>query len=506
MRPQASPAVVPRYSPRVPTLTDLARRHTALDDHGLTRLQALVADWQLLADLSFADLLLWVPDRQSKGYVALAQIRPTTGPTAFQDDFVGRRLRRGERPLVDAAFEEGRVCREGDPEWRGDVPVREETIPVRHGQHVIAVVARQTNLASARTPSRLELAYLQSAADLAQMLAEGAFPLPDADAEPSPRVGDGLVRLDEEGTVGYASPNALSAYRRLGLTADLVGSKLGGLTAELAPTLRPVDESVEVALHGVWPRRVEVETNDVVVTLRVIPLVRDGQPIGALVLVRDVTELRGRERELITKDATIREIHHRVKNNLQTVAALLRLQARRLDVAGGRAALAEAVSRVAAIALVHETLSRTPDETVQFDDILDRIITMVAEVSSAGSSCRMSREGRSGSLPAEVATPLALALTEILQNAIEHGFPDEPGSVRVSVDRNETRLHVSVEDDGAGLPQGFDVDATGHLGLQIVRTLVLGELAGRLSIGPAPGRGTRVVVDVPLTPTGAPEA
>src|SRR5207248_11474166 len=98
---------------------------------------------------------------------------------------------------------------------------------------------------------------------------------------------------------------------------------------------------------------------------------------GALVLVRDVTELRHRERELITTDATIREIHHRVKNNLQTVAALLRLQARRMDSVQGREALNEAVRRVGSIAIVHETLSQNLDERVEFDDIADRVLAMV---------------------------------------------------------------------------------------------------------------------------------
>src|SRR5258708_12303859 len=86
-------------------------------------------------------------------------------------------------------------------------------------------------------------------------------------------------------------------------------------------------------------------------------------------MLRDVTELRHRERELITKDATIREIHHRVKNNLQTVAALLRLQARRLNAAEARAALEEAVRRGGSIAIVHETLSHAPDKAGDFDDI-----------------------------------------------------------------------------------------------------------------------------------------
>ncbi len=105
-----------------------------------------------------------------------------------------------------------------------------------------------------------------------------------------------------------------------------------------------------------------------------------------------MSELRRRERELITKDATIREIHHRVKNNLQTVAALLRLQARRMPDEAARAALEEAVRRVGTIALVHETLSQGFDETVDFDEIAVRGLQAVAEVAKA--STRSSRGRR----------------------------------------------------------------------------------------------------------------
>src|SRR5690242_20990788 len=106
--------------------------------------------------------------------------------------------------------------------------------------------------------------------------------------------------------------------------------------------------------------------------LRALPLQAPGGEAGALVLVRDVTEVRRRDRALMTKDATIREIHHRVKNNLQTVAALLRLQARRVDAPEAKLALQESVRRVASIALVHETLSMSSDEAVDFDSIVDR--------------------------------------------------------------------------------------------------------------------------------------
>ena len=500
----------------MPTLTDLARSYTRLSGSDLEWLHSLVSDWQLLADLSFADLILWVPVRAQggegdSGWVAVAQMRPTTGPTSFPDDVVGTRTGPDERALLDTARTERRIWRESDPDWATGVPVRAEAIPVTRDGQVIAVIERSTNLNSARTPSRLELTYLQGADDLARMVAEGTFPYAGQDASlvRSPRVGDGLLRLDSGGFVTYASPNAQSAYRRLGLAADLLGTELSIASAQLSKASKagePVDESLMLVARGRAPRETEIDSNGAVVQLRSIPLIVGGQRTGALILVRDVTELRRRERELLTKEATIREIHHRVKNNLQTVAALLRLQARRAQQPEARVALEEAVRRVGSIATVHETLSHAPEEIVDFDDIADRVAMMAGEVAAPEVRVTPKITGQFGMLPAAVATPLALVLTELLQNAFEHGFGGpayksasvEGGIIEVRAARAPEQLTVMVSDSGAGLPGDFDLESTTSLGLQIVRTLVVAELGGQLSITARAGGGTVAVVDLPI--------
>jgi two-component sensor histidine kinase len=461
-------------------------------------LHRLVGDWQLLADLSFADLVLFVPDVDAERFVVVAQMRPTTGPTAYQDDLVGTVVSGSDHPQLAIATSEGRICREGDPIWADGVPVREEALPVQVGGRIVAVVARATNLAAARTPSQLEIAYLRSANELAQMLAEGRWPYPGEPApEGGPRVGDGLIRLDAEGLVMFASPNALSAYRRLGHVGDLTGSSLAELTGVLAGRMAPpIGEPVAVVARGRAPGSGDVQVGDVVVQLRALPLRPGGDHIGALVLVHDVTELRRRERALLTKDATIREIHHRVKNNLQTVAALLRLQARRMAVPEAREALEESVRRVASIAVVHETLSGNLDEAMSFDEIADRVLAMVAEMTDTPVSVR--RVGSFGVLPAEVATPLAMALSELAHNAVEHGYaPGMAGQVEVVVQlASADRLNVQVVDDGRGLPPDFVMTDSDRLGLQIVRTLVESELGGELTVRRGPAGGTIAAIDV----------
>jgi two-component system, sensor histidine kinase PdtaS len=490
----------------VPSLPELAREHTELNADDMAWLGLLQADWQIIADLSFADLVLWLPDRGGEGFWAAAQMRPTTGPTAYVDDVVGSFVPQGRRPMLDQAYAGARLVREGDPEWRDDVPVRVETIPVPRGGRVMAVIARNTNLLGVRTPSRLELSYLQAAADLTAMIAAGDFPPTgqrSAHAD-SPRVGDGFVRVDERGRVTYASPNALSVYRRLGWSGDLDGRVLADVTREVVPPRRrPDEETLSAVLGGRVHRDTEVGDDQVSLIVRAIPLRAGGEHVGGLVLVRDVTDLRRRDRELLTKDATIREIHHRVKNNLQTVAALLRLQARRIGSGEARAALEEAVRRVGSIAIVHETLSQEVLDEVDFDEIADRLGAMVTDV-GAGPDGHLDRhvvcrKGSFGLLPNETATALAMVLTELLQNAVEHGYPDErPGTITVEPERLAGRLRVTVDDDGVGLPDGFDPEMSPNLGLSIVRTLVESELGGLLELRRGPVRGARAVVDVPL--------
>src|SRR2546427_912626 len=102
-------------------LSDLLAARTSLSDAQVDHVQRLVGEWQLLSDLSFADLLLWVPVAELE-FLCVAQVRPTTGPTAYQDDQVSRRARGPDAYPLAVAVGERRIFRESDPEWNGPVP------------------------------------------------------------------------------------------------------------------------------------------------------------------------------------------------------------------------------------------------------------------------------------------------------------------------------------------------------------------------------------------------
>ena len=472
------------------SIEDYVQGRSSLSPDQIHRLRELVADWQLLSDLSFADLILWVPLRKDfkswpTGYVAVAHIRPTTAATLFPLDVIGDEISYGARPHIDQALSGAEIIRDTQPEALGDHMVKEETIPVMVGDQVIGVISRHRDSDLMRQPSRLELNYREIAHNLYRMIAEGTFPYPDAGSlfDPAPRVGDGLIRLDVNGVISYASPNARSAFSRLGWVSEVEGHVLGDVAQSLA-RVRPDahEETIALGLTGKALKRVEIENVGGTIDFTVLPLIRSGDRIGAIVMLNNVTELRRRERELVTKDATIREIHHRVKNNLQTVSALLRLQARRIEDPGASAALNEAVRRIASIALVHETLSNSRDSSVAFDDVLDSLVTHALELSPRMNELRIDRTGSFGSLEPRIATPLALVITELIHNALEHGLAEEGLALGIHVSSSASELSVTISDDGVGFPEGFDIATSANLGLQIVRTLTENELRGTLSL------------------------
>ncbi len=488
------------------TLGDLLAEHTVLPGNAVDHLHAVVGEWQLLADLSFADYLMWV--RRDDGVlVCVAQVRPNTSPTVLLADAVGTINRADEMPVVTDAFTTGSIRRQNSAGQQDSFGLNVEAVPVRYKSDVVAVLTHQTALAD-RNASRLEIAYLDCAGDLLHMLSEGTFPnVGDlAMSRSSPRVGDGFIRLDESGVVVFASPNAISAYHRMGLAAELEGHNLVTVTR---PLISDPFEAQELANHvrdslgGGSSMRMEVDAGGAAILLRTLPLVVHGEAVGAAVLIRDVTEVKRRDRALLSKDATIREIHHRVKNNLQTVAALLRLQARRTNNAEGREALIESVRRVSSIALVHDALSMSVDEEVNLDEVVDRILPIMNDVAAPESMetrIRIHRVGDLGVLDADRATALIMVITELVQNAIEHAFDasTRQGCVTIRAERSARWLDVVVHDDGRGLPEGFSLEKSDRLGLQIVRTLVSAELDGSLGMHEVPAGGTDVVLRVPL--------
>ena len=491
------------------TLAELTRQHTTLTRDEIDHLQRLIGDWGILADFCFADLILYT--RSTDGsWLIVAQVRPATGPTLYSRDYVGVAASRQESVILDEAMANNAMA-------GGEVNGEPETtqvlaIPVPFEGKTIAVLTREWSSRTSRQPGELERTYLSIFDRFATMIAEGTFPYErrKGTITAAPRVGDGVTLLDPDARVQYASPNAISNLHRVGINANVLGMRL----AELGFNDTPVRASFERA----EPVIEEFEqTSDVTMLTYSIPLLAAGKVTGGVLLMRDVSELRRRDRLLLSKDATIREIHHRVKNNLQTISSLLRLQARRLNSGEAKAAVNESVRRIRTIALVHETLSREAGDDVAFTEIVRPLLRLVEEgLQSPDRPVRFRVSGDGGKLPAIIATPLSVVLTELLQNAVDHGFPEGGGggTVNVHLANDGIALEITVTDDGVGVAPGFSLESATGLGLVIVRTLVTTELAGTIEMSPAlpadidlaglttplHGTGTVVRLRVPVDP------
>jgi two-component system, sensor histidine kinase PdtaS len=489
----------------VATLAELASLRTDLDEAVVSHLLRLTASWSLLADLCFSDMLLMTrvasDEARDGNFVVLGQIRPNNRSTILNEDLIGTTQRASVWPLVNLAYDGGtRVI--GDMKLESvDEPVPLWGIPVRFAGQVVAVLVRIQG--PLRGPASLyEQAYLSIFERLATMVSAGDFPFREDDvAGPGlPRVGDGIILIDGDARVEFATPNASNALHRLGIYASSEGRTL----RELGVRARVVERALEYAIPSVE----EIERGqDVAILFHCVPLVEKGESTGVLTLLRDVSDLRQLNRMVLNKEQAIREVHHRVKNNLQTISSLLRLQARRSEEAETIQALQEAERRVRSIAVVHEVLSREPGEEVDFNEIVGPLVTLVEDSVLALHPVEIVVNGDLGELATDVATPLAVAIAELLTNAVEHAFinfggdhNEDVGIVTLNLRQEDGMAIADIRDNGRGLDENFSLEVPTSLGLSIVRDLVRNQLHGTIdmrNVNRLEGGGTHVRVVVP---------
>jgi two-component sensor histidine kinase len=462
-------------------------------------LAELVRFWGFLADLGFSDLLVVLPvldpGQVARRAEVVAQVRPATAQTVHPGDLVGMQLDLTERGPVASVLATGQMTTVTSADPRTGRRVQTWYIPLAEDGEVFGVLVRDQLGERQRNPGELESTYMRLFDRFMQMLVAGRFPYPPSEVEEAPRVGDGVCVLGEDERIQFLSPNALSALHRLGLASARAGESLEGLGLRIQAPSRarslgaPVFEEVE------GPRGATV-------TFYALPLLDLDRVDGYVLLLRDVTDLRQRDRLLASKDATIREVHHRVKNNLQTISSLLNLQARRVTEVEARNALREAERRIRSIAVVHEYLSRDVAEEVPIDEVILALVRMAEESKLPGRELEVSVEGSAGVMDSQRVTPLAIALAELMQNALEHGYGAERTSLRLRVilERLGSELMVEVADDGVGFPEDLERVSERSLGLAIVRDLVQSQLEGQISFGRARLGGAQVRLRIPLVP------
>lgn len=479
-------------------------------------LHDLIVDWGAIADLGYMDLFLLLPISDGH-FIYAAQRRPNTRISTRTDDYVGRLAPEQMRPLLMSVLGEGRTIRQTYEEHESEDKYCDVLAPVVHDGRAIAVVIRETDLTDRQKTGPVERDNISCAKVLFSMIGRGQYPYtePVHTMRHNPHVVNGTLTLNNQGVVRTASPNAISCLKRLGYVHDITSRSFADVLNELVPRDENRPDHFDDIVSGRQPAEGTLLGNGAAIAVRDMPLVdENGQPAGAVILCRDVTELRRSDQELETKDATISEIHHRVKNNLQSVSSLLHLQAARSTNPEVKAALQQAQRRVQTIAAVHDGLSQSADEMVDVDHLLPNLLRMSVDVEKgADQDIQLIFHGKFGRMPSQDATPLSLVLSELVTNAVEHGFRGrKKGTISISAARWGNTINVFVEDDGCGFDTADGADGgnsangtssgNGHLpsglGTQLVTTFVRSDFGGTVRWKPGEKGGTRVEISLTL--------
>ncbi|HZQ04942.1 MAG TPA: histidine kinase N-terminal domain-containing protein [Anaerolineae bacterium] len=480
----------------VPTLTQD-------EDSLLANVRALLP---LLADLSRADVLLCL--RDNGAIRVCAHARPRSIAPAYDHSLVGEVMTRDAHPSVLEVMEQSRFSRRMRDVPSEGAPIQRETYPLRIGERPpFGALVIDTNLLESERMRRRSRVFQQVIRDLKQMALRGE---PHGAGNLS-HFGefDGLLFADYNGVIRYMSGIATNLYRMIGYTEALIGKPLSYLEtndADLfnqALTEKRAIERVVQERGREWVKKaLPIQETEGVLWLN-----RGTRTAGVLIAVHDDTEARERQRELTIKTTMIKEVHHRVKNDLQTVAALLRMQSRRMQTEEARTALGEAVNRILSIAVIHEFLSAQDSRIINIRDIAGRILhQMQAGVLDPNREIDLRLQGPNILLTARQATSCALVINELLQNALEHGYDQRTrgGTISLSFQDLGDRVEMRVHDDGRGLPLDFDLNRVDSLGLRIVRMLVTDDLKGTIDM--QSDNGVSAIVNFPKIPLGGDEA
>ncbi len=477
-----------------------------LSDADAARVQRVCHALPITADVSRADVLLYGPTKNIRRARVLCHAMPRSISSYYREEATGRLFDVAEQPLVLNALQQGRGGRRQIEFVRSGAPVIQDVYPIYNEnrgehRHVIATLVVETNMIAHERQLRRDLAFRQATLWLLEMCLAGEL----AGAERLTRFGiyDGIYLVDRSRTIAYMSGIAANLFRSAGLAVDIAGQQLTELEHQ-------DDVLVEAAFHSgeCLERRDETEDGRVWVRkalpLRIppvwylgrrrLPRLQWPRPKGSrrdrgdldavLVLLHNATESVQRQRELNVKSAIIQEVHHRVKNNLQTIAAILRIQARRVETDEARQQLSDAVNRILSVAVIHEFLSEDEHQPINIRDLCHRIADQVQRVAgNPEQEIEIAVRGPNIRLPTSQATPTAMVLNELVLNALEHGLAGYARG-RITIDLRDLgdKVQIAIRNSGTGLPPDFDARQHTSLGLQIVHTLVQDDLKGELTI------------------------
>lgn len=425
----------------------------------------------LLSDIAHAELLLLLPEGE-RALRVIAHAKPSTAPFIYRRNRMGEVLSSQLDPLPFMAWERGKIVRGTEGEMIRGIPVWRWSAPLYIEGKLSGIIEVAQNLLQRRTTRYPSHHLRQIAGLLNRTLFGGKFE--EKILLQILSQGDGKV-LRQKGEIIFADERAKAIYRKLGIRSPL-HKRFD--EAELEGAVKLVNR-----WRGVYNEQ-EIQFGSTIILKREVELVDS----YSLSILCDISLLRRRLQEKMLRSEVIQEIHHHIKNTLQTVISILRMQMRRLNDENARYALEEAIDRLSSIATVHDLLSEEGIAGVDFRELAERILQS-AKRSLGKENVKVHLEGISPLFSPPVVSLIAIILNELVQNAFRHAFEND-GNLWVRLNDEEEGLVLEVADDGKGLPKDFPFG----LGLSIVKGLTE-ELGGKFEIEGE--KGTKVRLTFP---------
>ncbi len=468
------------------TDTGLYRKYTKLTAMQAELLKRMSVSFPFIADLTHAHLLLYVKMSDSLNYMVMKHHKPHTFFSQVDLPELGQQIAISEEPLISAVFERKKYIH-GRREWRLGNTLDMYAYPVLDGNEVIGVVTLET-IQDGTAPE-----HYKKLLDVAEILLKHSRKKIDPEIFAPILADTGIIIADKNNRITYVNLSATRIYQVLGIS-HLIGCRVPDREIESMLHREIVDSS--------RPFEKEIQVDDLILLQRDIKVEEAGVLQCRILLLADVTQIRKKDREIKIKTAVIQEIHHRVKNNLQTIASLLRLQGRRSSSKEVRAALQESTNRILSMAVVHEFLSQHDKEEINVIEVTKNIIdSVVPNMVDREFELSSRIEGPEVVLSSQNASNLAVIINELILNSVEHGFKGKKaGMIGLRTEITADGYVLDLYDDGAGMPDDFDPDMSKSLGLQIVKTLVQDDIGGTIEF--KNDHGTHCILHIPKVTVG----
>ena len=454
----------------MPSIWSLCKKYTDLTDEEIRVIEHMAGVLKPLANPEGGDIFIDCPGRDGHAIV-VAEAKPDCVPSSYKGTVVGLLAKAENEPAVARTFRLGVGTKQMKAVTQENGNTIQSVEPIRSGQRIIGVLILEKRVDEQRQVSERIHFSQQSFETIAHALAH----MVPEDNWLTECIDEALLMVDPSGIVTFRNSLAQGLYRRLGYIEDVLGQPY--------ENIRLVEQDgVEEDCSGY--SYVETTLGSQVINIKRIQL--NTEDVAFAVIMQDVTWRREQEQALILKSMAIKEIHHRVKNNLQTIASLLRLQMRRTDSEETRQVLGESMNRILAIARTHELLAQSGvDEVMLGEVILNIKNNAVRYFSNPKCYVTISLEGDDFQVDSDLATSVAIVINELLQNCLKYAFQDRSsGRIRIIVKQGKLYSSIEVRDDGVG----FDAENTkgNRLGLSIVQTMVEDKLRGNLEIESGP--------------------